>query len=54
MFQIKNIDLLRAKQLKMLTQMFGNAPSDCDFPEFVVAIVTTLCATTHECIFYTV
>ena len=31
--------------------MFGNAPSDGDFPEFVVAIVTTLCATAHECIF---
>jgi len=31
--------------------MFGNAPSDGDFPEFVAAIVTTLCATAHECIF---
>jgi hypothetical protein len=40
-----------ARQLKMLTHMFGNAPSDCAFPEFVLAIVTTLRATTHECIF---
>jgi len=35
----------------MLTQMFGNARSDCDFPEFVVTIVTTLSATTCEFIF---
>jgi hypothetical protein len=40
-----------ARQLKMLSPVFGNAPSDGDFPEFVAANVTTLCATAHECIF---
>jgi hypothetical protein len=40
-----------ARQLKMLTQMFENAPSDCDFPELVLAIMTALFATTNACIF---
>ena len=36
-----NILIDCTRQLKMMSQMFGNAPGDCVFPDFVAAIVAT-------------